>query len=381
MILSAAGIRATILAGPVLPAPAPPNLLRALVSIEIKAGEDEAETGLQLVFRAGRGPDALGDYPLMTSPQFAPGARIVVVATLGILPQPIFDGVVLNHELQPGEGQQAGKLTLTAASLAHLMNRKEASEPKPGQAPHVIALTTLARYSLYGVVPMAIPAPSLDQPIPAVRTPMQVGTDFALLTDLAKRYDYIFTITPGPVPTQSIAYWGPRKRFGFPQPALTVAMGPETNVANLAFNHDTAAPAAVEGKVQESDGDRIIPVRSVASARPPLALRPARSVENGARTIAYRAQGAKSAAQAQAEAQAMADATADALTVTGELDVGRYGQILEAGRLVGLRGAGLSYDGLYAVTQVSHRLAPGSYKQNFTLAREGLGSTVPVVRP
>ena len=45
------------------------------------------------------------------------------------------------------------------------------------------------------------------------------------------------------------------------------------------------------------------------------------------------------------------------------------------------RGAGIAYDGLYAVTEVSHRLAPGSYKQNFTLKREGLRSTVPAVRP
>lgn len=381
MIPGLGGVRATILAGPTIPAPAPPFVMKALASLEIKAAEDEAGTGLQLEFRAGRGMDALGDYPLMSSPQFRPGARIVVIATLGFMPQPIFDGIVLNHELQPGEGQQSGRLRLTCASLAHVMNQKEISEPKPGQSPYVIALTTLAKYSTFGIVPMVLPPPTLEQPVPTVSTPMQVGTDYKLLTDLAKRYDYVFTITPGPLPAQSLAYWGPPKRIGLPQPALTVAMGPATNVANLSFNHDAAAPVAVEGRVQESDGNRVVPVRSVASVRPPLATSPARSVPTGAGVKTYRADGRKSAAQAQAEAQAIADASSDAVKVTGELDVARYGRILEAGRLVGLRGAGVSYDGLYQVTEVSHRMAPGSYKQNFTLAREGLGSTVPAVLP
>jgi hypothetical protein len=49
--------------------------------------------------------------------------------------------------------------------------------------------------------------------------------------------------------------------------------------------------------------------------------------------------------------------------------------------LVGVRGAGLMHDGLYYVSQVTHRITPDSYKQQFTLTREGFGTTVPEVLP
>jgi hypothetical protein len=66
---------------------------------------------------------------------------------------------------------------------------------------------------------------------------------------------------------------------------------------------------------------------------------------------------------------------------TGELDPMRYGDLLQPRSLVGLRGAGHAYDGFYYVKRVSHTLNRGSYKQSFTLAREGLGTNTPVVRP
>ena len=47
--------------------------------------------------------------------------------------------------------------------------------------------------------------------------------------------------------------------------------------------------------------------------------------------------------------------------------------------LVGVRGAGLAYDGMYYVESVTHSLKRGEYKQNFTLSRDGLISQTPVV--
>ena len=42
-------------------------------------------------------------------------------------------------------------------------------------------------------------------------------------------------------------------------------------------------------------------------------------------------------------------------------------------------GAGIAYDGLYYVKSVTHEIERGSYKQGFTLARNGLISTLPTV--
>jgi hypothetical protein len=71
----------------------------------------------------------------------------------------------------------------------------------------------------------------------------------------------------------------------------------------------------------------------------------------------------------------------DVVTAEGELDTMRYGDLLQARALVGLRGAGYSYDGLWYVRRVKHQIQKEKYTQSFSLCREGLGSTVPAVIP
>jgi hypothetical protein len=50
----------------------------------------------------------------------------------------------------------------------------------------------------------------------------------------------------------------------------------------------------------------------------------------------------------------------------------RYGSVLRAHQLVGVRGAGSTYDGLYYVRTVTHNIKRGEFKQSFTLSRDGL---------
>ena len=61
----------------------------------------------------------------------------------------------------------------------------------------------------------------------------------------------------------------------------------------------------------------------------------------------------------------------------------RYGHILRARRLVGVRGVGDTYGGLYYVKKVTHTIdvTGGSYKQSFELNRRGTGSLSPVLVP
>ena len=68
-----------------------------------------------------------------------------------------------------------------------------------------------------------------------------------------------------------------------------------------------------------------------------------------------------------------------AVSGSGSLDVLRYGRVLLPRMLVGVRGAGLAYDGLYYVDSVTHNIKRGEYKQSFTLSRDGLISKQPMV--
>jgi hypothetical protein len=68
--------------------------------------------------------------------------------------------------------------------------------------------------------------------------------------------------------------------------------------------------------------------------------------------------------------------TADVISASGQMDVLRYGRVFKARQLAAVRGAGNYYDGKYYVKSVTHNIKRGEYKQNFTLSRGGLGSSV-----
>ena len=62
----------------------------------------------------------------------------------------------------------------------------------------------------------------------------------------------------------------------------------------------------------------------------------------------------------------------DAISGSGSLDVMRYGRVLRSRQLVGVRGVGLAYDGMYYVNSVTHNIKRGEYKQNFSLIQRWL---------
>ncbi len=198
---------------------------------------------------------------------------------------------------------------------------------------------------------------------------------------MAERYGYVFFVTPGPVPFVNTAYWGPPPRLSVPQRALTVDMGPETNVESIGFRNNSLGPAMVGGKVQDRTTNQAVPVQTFASTRPPLAAMPAWLVNQpNIRTVQFRA-GGLNATQAFGRAQGITDAASDALVAEGEVDAVRYQGLLQARALVGVRGAGYAHDGFFYVKRVTHMIQRGRYRQRFTLTREGVGSTTPAVIP
>jgi len=156
-------------------------------------------------------------------------------------------------------------------------------------------------------------------------------------------------------------------------------MGPESNATGLKFENEPGQASQTEGQVLDASTGSAVPVQSVVPARPPLAAMPAVLNPLTAARQILRPQAGQSVAQAMAQAQAQSDATTDTVKVTGELDVGRYGAVLEPRRPVGLRGAGLPNDGFYYVRDVVHSIAPGAWSQAFTLVREGTGTTTAFV--
>lgn len=368
--------------GPTVAVPAPQPLMDALASVEV-THSDEGRSGFQLTFHSGRsGPIDLIDSPLLTLPLLRPFNRVILIVTFGALPQVLMDGVITHQQLQPGATASApSTLTVTGEDVSVMMDLEEQSAEHPAQPEPVIALALIASYAQYGLIPMIIPPPTIDPPIPIERVPVQQATDLGYLQEMAGRYGFVFYVAPGPAPFTNTAYWGPPKRTDLPQHALSVDLGQDTNVNSLSFTNNALAPTIVKGKVQDRETGQDVPVLSLVPTRMPLSSMPATLVnEPNVRTKQFRDSGLN-IVQSFARAQGIVDQASDAVTAEGELDAVRYGSILQARGLVDVRGAGFTNDGTYYVKRVTHSISYGNYTQRFTLTRDGTGALLPLVVP
>lgn len=375
------GVNLTLLIGPTVAVPAPQPLAEALQHVEI-THDDAGRSGFQITFAAGRGGRAgMLDYPLLNLPILRPFNRVIVGVTMRAMPRVLMDGIITHRQLDPGSEPGQATLTITGEDVSVMLDLEEKEAEHPAQNEPVIAAKIIATYARYGLIPMVIPPPSVEVPLPIERTPVQSGTDLAYLQAMAARYGYVFYIEPGPAPFTNTAYWGPPRRLGLPQPALSVNMGSSTNVGSLNFQQNTLEASLVDGEVQDRRTNEKMPVKTMATTRPPLASQPDWLVHRMSLRRKRLRGGGLSVTEAYAQAQGITDAASDTLTAEGELDALRYGDVLRARGLVGVRGAGYSYDGMYYVKRVTHSISRESYSQRFTLTREGLGSLTPVVRP
>ena len=368
-------IRLTLLMGPQIAVPVPQPVTDALLSAQVTVTAGQ-RSGFQLGFDLAK--NGLINRVLLPAGAFDPKIRVILVVTVNGTPSVLIDGVIIRQEVgvsnQPGQST----LTVTGEDLTVLMDLEERLGKDFPALPHAgqVALI-LAPYAQYGVVPLVIPELFPSVPMPTQRVDFQKGTDLGYLTELAKANGYVFYLDPGPLPGMSRGYWGPEVRLGIPQPALTVNTDGLSNVDQLTFSFDGSAREDPQARIQipATHVSAVLPVPEVSVLRPPLALRPAPALKK--KVIADTAK--KDAAQVLSETLAKAAETADAISGSGQLDVLRYGHVLRPRELVGVRGAGITYDGLFYVKSVTHNLKRGSYTQNFTLAREGLISLTPAV--
>jgi hypothetical protein len=377
--MSLLGVHLTLMIGPTVAVPAPLPLAEAIEQVKVTMSDTE-RSGFEITFATGRGGLAdLVDHPLLMLPLLNDWNRVVLLVTFSVVPQVLMDGVITRREVHPGSEPGQGKIVIQGEDVSVMMDRHEVSQEHPAQPEMAIAAVLIAQYAQYGLIPMVIPPPTIDPPIPIERTPVQQGTDLEYLQQMAERNGYVFYVIPGPAPMTNTAYWGPKLRPGLPQSAITVNMGGETNATLGAFQTNAHEPTRVTGQVQDRQSGQTIPVQTFGPLRPPLAALPMWLVDMAnTRETQFRESGVN-AMQAYGRAQGRVEASADAVTVDGELDVGMYGGILQPRALVGVRGAGYMHDGFWNVKKVTHEIKHGSYKQSFTLAREGHGSTTPVV--
>ncbi|HEU4884172.1 MAG TPA: hypothetical protein VFT45_18100 [Longimicrobium sp.] len=369
--------------GPVLAVDAPAALMESVRSVQVT--QSEAGSGFQIAFDVDPAPGASGSTGpgVLHSLLLKPYNRVVIGAALNGTSTVLMDGVITHMELSPAQGGQPSTFTVTGSDLTAVMDLWELSREFPAASPAMTVAEILLPYILFGIVPLVIPSGLSVPPLPVERVPIQNCTDLAFIRQLACENGYDFHLRPGPVPLTNVAYWGPRVRIGMLKPALSVNLGPGTNVDALTFSYDATAPTITYGSVLEETTNLEVPVVGVPLFNlPPFAAAPAIVVN-----VPYvRASLFQQPGRTWFESMRMASAQVtrsveNVLVAKGELDSFRYGTALTARSLVGVRGAGYEYDGIYYVHSVTHTLQAGSWRQSFELVREGLGTTTPLVMP
>jgi hypothetical protein len=363
------GMYLNLYVGPVVPAPAPREVVEALSAVTVTSSA-RAASGFELSFQANRTSSL---HMLFLTPLL----RVVVAVTVNGSPEVLVDGVVTQTQFAPGPPGQASTLSVQGRDLSILMDKVDLTGlPFPALPVAAIAALTIAKYAPLGMIPLVVPPVLVDAPSPTEKIRSQKGTDLKFLTYLGGEIGYVFYVEPGPAVGTSVAYFGPEIKVGEPQPALSADFDVSTNVESLTFRYDAEAATAYAMFVQEPKTKIPIPIPlpNISLLNPPLGAVPAPPFK-----VERLETGHLSPLRAALTGLAKSSQTSDAISGDGTLDVLRYGHVLKARRLVGVRGAGPAFDGLHYVVSVTHIIKRGEYKQSFSLARNALLSNVPRV--
>ncbi len=367
------GIQLTLMAGPAIPLAVPRSIIDGLLeaTVTVSAGQISA---FELKFRLSqRSP--LHSIFLLSGGGLPKIFRVVLIATLNGRTETLINGVVTNHQVSPGTGQDDAVLTVTGEDLTRVLDYLEFTGfPYPAMPIEARVAVILLKYAVLGITPKIIPSIIRDVSSPLDYVAHHQGTDLCYLKKLAAEVGYTFYLEPGGL-LGTTAYFGPDLKVGIPQPALSMNMGVHTNVESVSFDFDNTSAVLPVVTVHEpiTKLPIPIPIPDISPLNPPLGLIP----PIPKRTVQIEGTAHLTPTKAVLRGLAAASRSSNAVTASGTLDVLRYGQILKARRLVGLRGVGLAFNGLYYVESVTHRIQPGQYKQDFKLSRNGLVSIVP----
>ncbi len=149
------GIHLTLMVGPAVPVPVPRMVLDALTSVEV-TNTTSGPSGFSLSFTL------TNNSPLQTIFLLAGGAmppmiRVVLVATINGVPEVLIDGVMTQHEVEPGSNGYS-TLKIMGEDLTRVMDYQRLSGiPYPAMPSAARVAVILAKYLALGVLPIIVP--------------------------------------------------------------------------------------------------------------------------------------------------------------------------------------------------------------------------------
>jgi hypothetical protein len=368
------GVQLSLMMGPVVATPVPREVIEALTGAQVTVGSGQ-RSGFQLTFALSANSSLT--RTLIPAGFFDPMIRVILTVTLNGTPNVIMDGLITRQQMTPSNEPGQATLVVTGEDVSAAMDLTDLPKiPFPAMPNEARVALLIAKYAMFGMVPKVIPSVLFEIPNPLDKIPVQEGTDLQYILKLAAEVGYVFYVEPGPAPGMNVAYWGPEIKVGPPQPALSVNMDAHSNVESINFTYDGLAKTLYVLYIQNllSKVPIPIPIPDITPLNPPLGAKPPLPLHIKLITNEPDTRGTTKYTPIQAAAIGLAKAAkgSEVISGSGSLDVVRYGRVLKARQLVGVRGAGIAYDGLYYVKSVTHNIKRGEYKQSFTLSRNAL---------
>ena len=113
------GIYLSLFIGPMIPVPAAAEVANALISAQVNTGGERS--GFQLVFSLNK--TSILQKTLLPAGYFDPMiTRVILVCTLGGIPNVLIDGVVTRHEVAAHNEAGQSTLTITGEDLSVMMD-------------------------------------------------------------------------------------------------------------------------------------------------------------------------------------------------------------------------------------------------------------------
>lgn len=360
--------------------PVPAHVVAAIESLEIRQGDD-GPSSWQIVFKIGRiSREDVSDFSLFRDETIKLFNRIVMILHLYSEKKVLMDGLITQIQMQPSDEPGASRLTVSGEDIGVHMDFKEKQRSFSDKTLREVIEEIVNEYFFWfeGNIDFSAADPIIldSRPDPALN---QDKTDRSFLAEQASSNGYVFFIRPTDIPEKNKVYWGKRLRMSGQNQSkpLSCQFGAFSNVESISFSYGGMQAFAMSGEVLERDGQTTFIKSNTLTLDPALAQDTKSAIR---KTKLLRSTNDMSVGQAKAALQAEIDSAAvNIVTASGTLDTSRYGAVLEAGVIVAVRGVGYTFNGNYYVKSVTHSIKPGSYKQQFTLEREGVGSTIKTV--
>ena len=170
------GLYLTLMIGPLIPVPVPQVVLDSLTGVEVTVAAGRA-SGFQLTFTLSNN-SPLHTLFLLTGGDMAPIVRVILLVTINGVPDVLMDGMMTHHEVSPGTEPGQATLTVTGNDLTAVMDKIEFTGfPYPAMPPEARVALILAKYAVFGMIPLIIRAcfwmcPSRSSRYPATREPI-----------------------------------------------------------------------------------------------------------------------------------------------------------------------------------------------------------------